>query len=393
LSRIEKPIGIAVVGCGSIGPTHAGVVRDLPEARLVAVVDIVPERAHELAQKFGSPRVYTSLDAALTDPDVQLITIGTPSGMHAVSAIQALRAGRHVIVEKPMEVSLQACDQMIDAADQTGRVLSVISQHRFDPATQLAKKLITEGAIGDIVLACANVHWWRTQAYYDSGDWRGTWKLDGGGALMNQGVHTVDLLQWLAGDVDEVVAHTRTAAHERIEVEDIAAALLKFKNGAVGTLTATTAAFDGYPVRIEIFGTQGSIVLEGDAVKRIVLKDGRIFDSATAHEHAVRVARGGTRSVRDDALNASTAHSQPHVRAQTIDPQTHLESATDSRSTVPEWRWGDAHRAQFRDVIHAIHSNTAPLVTPTAGRAPVAIIRAIYESAASGSVRKVSIRP
>ncbi len=389
MSRTEKPIGIAVVGCGSIGPTHAGVVRDLPEAKLVAVVDIVPERAHEMAQKFGSPRVYTSLDAALADPDIQLITLGTPSGMHAVSAVQALRAGRHVIVEKPMEVSLHACDQMIDAAHETGRVLSVISQHRFDPATQLAKKLISEGAIGDIVLACANVHWWRTQAYYDSGDWRGTWKLDGGGALMNQGVHTVDVLQWLAGDVDEVVAHTRTAAHQRIEVEDIAAALLKFKNGAVGTLTATTAAFDGYPVRIEIFGTQGSIVLEGDAVKRIVLKDGRIFDSATATEHAVRVAQGGTRSVRDDTLTTtSTSTSQ----AQTIDPKTHSESATDSHSTVPVWRWGDAHRAQFRDVIQAIHSKSAPLITPEAGRAPVAIIRAIYESAASGNARRVSTR-
>jgi predicted dehydrogenase len=284
--------------------------------------------------------------------------------MHADGAIAAMEAGKHVIVEKPMEVSLEACDRMIAAAEKTGRKLTVISQHRFDASTMLLKNLIDTGELGKIFLADASVKWWRKQEYYDSGDWRGTWAMDGGGALMNQGVHTVDVLQWLVGGVASIYAHTLTAAHERIEVEDVAAAALTFRNGAVGTLIATTAAYDGLPVRIDIFGTEGSATLEGDNLTRLVLKSGKKYQTTEAADHAISVARGGTHSVRDAV--ARRVQSAPVAAA-----------------------WGDAHRAQIEDFIQAIRTDTDPLITPRAARAPVEIILSAYRSAKSGEVVKL----
>ena len=255
-----------------------------------------------------------------------------------------MQAGKHVIVEKPMEVSLEACDRMIAAENQTGLKLTIISQHRFDAATLQVKRMIDSGELGRIILADASVKWWRTQQYYDSGDWRGTWAMDGGGALMNQGVHTVDVLQWLAGGVGSVFAHTRTAAHDRIEVEDLAVAALTFRNGAVGTLTATTAAYDGQPVRIEIYGTEGSAVLKGDNLNRMVLKSGKKYDSGEAAAHAVSVAQGGTNSVKDEAT-------------------------VQKASAAPGTTWGDSHRAQIRDLIHAIRTGGKPLIDGCAAQA------------------------
>jgi UDP-N-acetyl-2-amino-2-deoxyglucuronate dehydrogenase len=349
-----------IVGCGAIGPTHAGAIRQLGFP-ITAIADLLPDRLNTLADKYAVAARNATAEQLIADPNVDIVCLCTPSGLHAKHAVLALDSGKHVIVEKPMDVSLAACDAMIDAATRNKRVLSIISQHRFDPATQLARQLIDEGAIGKIVLASATVHWWRTQGYYDSGDWRGTWAMDGGGALMNQGVHTVDVLQWLAGGVASVFAHTRTSAHDRIEVEDIAVAALTFTNGAVGTLTATTAAYDGFPVRIEIFGTEGSIVLEGDNVKRIILKNGRKFDQQDASEHALRVARGGTASVKDDNTDRPA------------------ESAS-------SWNWGDAHRAQIADVVTAIRTGSAPLIDGAQGRRPLQVILGIYQSARTGQV-------
>jgi UDP-N-acetyl-2-amino-2-deoxyglucuronate dehydrogenase len=355
---LNKPLRFGILGCGAIGPTHAGAIRQLG-LPITAVADPVSSRAQDLAARFDVRSVYSTVDRLVADPDVDVVCVCTPSGMHADHAVAAMNAGKHVIVEKPMEISLHACDRIIDTQARTARLLTVISQHRFDQATQLARKLITDGRLGSLVLATADVKWFRTQSYYDSGDWRGTWHLDGGGALMNQGVHTVDLLQWLVGGVASVRALTRTRAHTRIEVEDVAALLLEFNNGAVGTLTATTAAFDGYPVRIEIFGTEGSILLEGDAVKRILLKDGTTFDAASAASHALRVAQGGTASVKDEALDRPTAA----FGAQ----------------------WGDAHRAQIQDFVNAIHSRSSPLIDAHAGREPVRIILDAYASARSSA--------
>jgi UDP-N-acetyl-2-amino-2-deoxyglucuronate dehydrogenase len=355
----DREIRLGVVGCGAIGPTHVGAIGQITGAKMLAVADLVPERAKATAEKFGVPRVYSSLGTLLEDGDIDVVCLATPTGQHASGAIAAMHAGKHVIVEKPMEVTLEACDRMIAVAEQTGRKLTVISQHRFDASTMLLKKLIDAGELGKIFLADASVKWWRTQQYYDSGDWRGTWTMDGGGALMNQGVHTVDVLQWLVGGVASVYAHTLTAAHERIEVEDVAVAALVFRNGTVSTLTATTAAYDGLPVRIDIFGTGGSATIEGDNLTRLTLKSGKSYQTTEAADHAISVARGGTHSVRDAVARRAT--SAPVAAA-----------------------WGDAHKAQIIDFLQAIRTDTDPLISPKAAREPVEIILSAYQSAKKG---------
>lgn len=351
-----RKIRFGIIGCGAIGPTHAGAIRQIDDAELIAVADLLPDRAKAMAEKFGAPKAYHSDRDLLADAQVDVVCLCTPSGVHGTGAIQAMRAGKHVIVEKPMEVSLAACDRMIAAERESGKTLTVISQHRFDAASLLVKDLIDSGKLGTIVLATAEVKWWRTQNYYDSGDWRGTWAMDGGGALMNQGVHTVDLMQWLVGGVSSIYAQTRTAAHERIEVEDTAVAALTFRNGALGTLVATTAAYDGLPVRLDLFGTEGSAIMEGDRLKLVTLKTGETYASERAAAHALSVAKGGTASVKDDA--------------------SHREAAAE-----PGAVWGDAHRAQIQDFIRAIRTGSKPLIDAAGGRDPVAIILGVYESA------------
>lgn len=354
-SGSDGVLRFGLLGCGTIAPTHADALRQIEGVRLEAVADVVAERAEALAHKFSAPRVHRGIDELIADRDLDVIAICTPSGCHGEPAVRALRAGKHVIVEKPMEVTLEACDRMIEAERSSGRVLSVICQHRFDGASMLAKQIVSAGELGRLILADAEVKWWRTQAYYDSGDWRGTWALDGGGALMNQGIHTVDLLQWLAGGVRSVYARTATAAHERIEVEDIAVLSLRFANGALGSLTATTAAYDGYPVRLCLCGVEGTIQLEGDHVRNVLLRGGKTYDHRHAAAHAIVVAKGGTASVNDP----------PRV----------------SGERVPGDAWGDAHRAQILDVVRAIRGGGRPLIDGAEGRRAVAIIRAAYESA------------
>jgi predicted dehydrogenase len=332
---------------------------------LVAVADVAAERAQAVARNFDVPKVYDSERALLRDPEIDAVCICTPSGMHADGAVAALDAGKHVIVEKPMDVTLEACDRMIAAEDATGLKLAVISQHRFDPATQIVKEAIDSGRLGRIVLADATVKWWRTQGYYDSGDWRGTWAMDGGGALTNQGVHTVDLLQWLAGGVSTLWAQTRTAAHERIEVEDVAVAALAFTSGAVGTLTATTAAWDGFPVRIDIYGTEGTAVIEGDRLKLLKFKNGDEYESEEAAAHALSVAKGGTASVREEAA-------------------TRLDTSAQTAASNPGAVWGDSHRAQIEDFIRAIHTGGKPLIDGRAARKPMEIILGVYRSSRTG---------
>jgi predicted dehydrogenase len=355
-----QPVRFGIIGCGAIGPTHAGAIAQIPDARLVAVADIVSERAAAIAQKFDVARVYADAAELLADSEVQAVCICTPSGMHADHAVAALTAGKHVLIEKPMDIALDACDRIIAAQRRCGKQVAVVCQHRFDAASMLIHDAITTGRLGRIVLVTADVKWWRTQRYYDSGDWRGTWALDGGGALMNQAVHTVDLLQWLAGDVVGVFGRTRTGvAHQRIEVEDVAVAVLEFAGGAVGALTASTACYDGLPARIDIFGTDGSAILEGDALRSLTLKEGQTFTSQRAAEHAIAVARGGT---------AAVGHAPVH-RPLTAPPRP---------------AWGDAHRAQIMDFIHAIRTNERPLIDAVEGRKAVAIILGIYQSDRTG---------
>ena len=343
-----------LVGCGTIAPTHARALAGLADtgARLVACADVVPEPAAALAEEFGLQ--VKTFDEMLADPDIDVITVCLPSGMHAEYGVRALSAGKHVVLEKPMDVTLAACDALREAQAKSGTRLTIISQHRFDGASQVVKEALEAGMLGKIVYAEATVPWFRTQGYYDSGDWRGTWALDGGGALMNQGVHVVDLLRWLAGPVETVYAQARTLAHERIEVEDVLAATLTLQNGAIATLTASTALYPGFAVRVAVYGTEGSAIIEGDMLHTLTTKDGPIHGGGgeAAKQHALDVATGGTKSAASD----------------------------------PAALWGDAHRAQLTNFIHCCRSGETPLIDGDEGRKAIEVIMAVYESARTGQV-------
>jgi predicted dehydrogenase len=350
----------ALVGCGAIAPTQAQALKEIPEyATLTHCADLDETRARAFAQKYQL-KIATWAEL-LANPEIDVLTLCTPSGHHGKLSAEALQAGKHVIVEKPMEVSVAACDSLLAAIRDSNRKFGVISQHRFDPASQAVRKLLDEQALGRLIAADVRIPWYRTQEYYDSGDWRGTLALDGGGCLMNQGIHTIDLMLWLCGPVTEVYARTATAAHERIEVEDLACATLTFANGSLGTLFASTAAYPGFPARLALHGTKGSAVLEGDELHTLAIQGQETITGPSASAHALQVATGGTRKAVSHA-------------------DANLSSPTAS------WKWGDAHRAQFIDFVNAIREDRQPLVDAPAGRAAVALIKAIYESAKSGTV-------
>ncbi len=346
---MTEKLRFGLVGCGVIGPLHAEALASLPDAQLDAVTDIVAERAESLAARYGA-RAYTDMNVMLAREKLDVVTICTPSGMHGEHACCAMRAGCHVIVEKPMEIRLEAIDEMLRVQREQGVRLAVISQHRFDPATQQLRVLVDEQAFGRLVLGNAQIPWWRSQAYYDSGEWRGTWKLDGGGVLMNQSIHTIDLLQWMMGPVKSLRAYTDTLAH-RMETEDAAVAVLRFASGALGVISATTGAYPGLATRLEILGERGSAVIEGDELAYLHLaRDEK--EAAGAYGSAEKTSRASA----DSASVASNPSSQ---------------SST-------------SHALQIADMMHAIREDGTPLVDGEAARRPVEIILGIYESARTG---------
>ena len=358
---MNSSLKIALIGCGTIAPTQAQALAALPgeDVRLTSCCDILPEKASAFAAQFGLE--VKSFEAILADPAIDAVTICVPSGLHAELGERALRAGKHVIVEKPMDITLAACDRLIAAQKSSGKVFSVISQHRFDAASLQVKDALDSGTLGKMVYAEARVPWYRTQDYYDSGDWRGTWALDGGGALMNQGVHTVDLLRWFCGPVETVYAQARTLAHERIEVEDVIAATLSFANGAIATLSASTALYPGFAVRLAVHGTEGSAILEGDMLQTLTTKHGVTSGGEPPQAHALQIASGGTKEAAEQA-QASTGASDPAAI------------------------WGDAHKSQLADFIHSCRTGETPRVDGLEGRRAVELVLAIYESARIGAV-------
>jgi UDP-N-acetyl-2-amino-2-deoxyglucuronate dehydrogenase len=343
---MAEPLRFGIVGCGVIGPVHAEDIASLPDAHLVSVVDINLQQAQKLASQYGA-RPYTHLQHMLDSEPVEVVIICTPSGLHGELACQVMRSGRHVIVEKPIEITREAIDEMLRVQQATGVKLAVISQHRFDAASRQVRELVEEKAFGRLVLGNAIVPWWRSQEYYDSGGWRGTWKLDGGGVLMNQAIHSIDLLQWLMGPVKSVFGYTDTLVH-RMETEDVAVAVLRFANGALGTIAATTGAYPGVTTRLEIFGDKGSAVIENDSLAYLHLalddKESISAYGVTPQEHHRRQDAGST-SQNPSALSASS------------------------------------HALQIADMIRAIREDRTPLVDGYAARQPVEIILSIYESA------------
>jgi len=261
------------------------VILELDRLRLGALVDPDVERAEALAdtveERTGArPAVYASIADALAGPErLDLVVLGTPSGVHVDQAIEALGGGAHVLIEKPLDVDVRRGRRLADAARvaaERGQVCSIISQHRFDPSSQVVRRAIEAGEFGRLTSAVASVAWWRSQAYYDSGEWRGTWALDGGGALMNQGVHTLDLLLWFLGRPVRVSAEFGLLAHENVEVEDTVVATLAFESGALAVLHATTAAYPGLTVRIQVHGTQGSATIDSDRLEYFHAADGGV---------------------------------------------------------------------------------------------------------------------
>lgn len=261
-----REIGFAVVGLG-MGAVRARMIANTDGARLVAVADIREDRAIAVASELSCDATsdYRKL---LDRDDIDVVVVMTPSGMHAEVTIDALNAGKHVIVTKPMEVTLERADMMIQAAEANGRLLAVDFEARYFPKMLRIKRAIDEGMFGKLILAEARLKWYRSQEYYSQSNWRGTWKYDGGGSLSNQTIHLIDLLLWLVGDVDEVrAAHIGVYAHD-IETEDLGIAMLKFRNGAIGTVIGTTTFPQDAYSGVEIHGTDGGVIAHvfvGDA--------------------------------------------------------------------------------------------------------------------------------
>lgn len=333
---------------------HAKALEEIRGARLVACFDQNKESADRFAAAFGAT-AYDDLDAMLADPSVDVVTICTPSGAHMEPAVAAANAGKHVIVEKPLEVTLKRCDKIINACKKNGVVLSTIFPSRFHESSLTLKAAIDKGKFGRLTLGDAYVKWFRTQEYYDSGQWRGTWALDGGGALMNQAIHSVDLLTWLMGPIESLTAQTTTLAHERIEVEDVAVAVVRFKNGALGVIEATTAAFPGMLKKIEIHGDQGSAVIEEEDIIQWQFSKMNAKDKAIAGRVETQTTTGG---------GAADPSAIGHA----------------------------AHAHQFRDVIKAIKKGTQPAIDGIEGRRSVEVILAIYQAAKTGKTVQLPLK-
>jgi UDP-N-acetyl-2-amino-2-deoxyglucuronate dehydrogenase len=333
--------GFGIVGAGVIGALHAEAIGLVPGARLVAVTDVVPGSAKELAGRYGCT-AEPHLEALLARPDIDVVSVCVPSGLHAEVGTKAAAAGKHLVIEKPIDVTLEAADRLIAAADAAGVTMTVISQHRFDTGLDELRRLLDSGALGTLLLGEASTKWYRTQGYYDSAQWRGTWAMDGG-SLMNQGVHYVDLLRWCMGPVSEVTAVYATQAHQ-IEVEDTALAIVRFASGVLATIVSSTSVYPGFSQRLEITGTEGTVVVEDG---RIVLR-------------ALRSGPPGPGELAGPAAAAADAAAQ----AGGIDPASHA--------------------AQIADLLEAIDQGRQPSVTAQSARETLKIVLAVYESARSG---------
>jgi predicted dehydrogenase len=306
---------VAIVGCGIIGRTHADTIAARPDATVTALIDGDAAARESLAASLVAagqpePKVYDNLGAALSGSDISLVAICTPSGTHAALAEQALAEKKHVVIEKPLDVDLPRARRLGAAATRAanhGVVSSVISQHRFDPGSALVAEAIKSGRFGQATSAVATVAWWRSDEYYASAGWRGTWAQDGGGALMNQGVHTVDLLLWFMGRPVTIQAQAIRAAHHAIEVEDTVVAIVTFESGAVATLHATTAAFPGNRTRVSVHGTEGGAEIENDVLSRFNADGSNDEVSVDAERPGGHVAQ------YDDILRAIVEGEQPGI--------------------------------------------------------------------------------
>lgn len=329
-----KKIRFAIIGCGRIAPKHAESIIALPEAELTAVCDILPEQAQSFADKYGA-EPYTDYREMLQRADLDVVTIATPSGLHAEIGIAAAEAGKHIMVEKPMAMTLKTADALIAACRKAGVKLAVIHQNRFNASIKLMRKALEEGKFGKLTHGQATVRWNRNDNYYTQAPWRGT-KLQDGGVLMNQSIHNIDLLQWTFGPVDSVFGYTSTFLR-KIEMEDMGAAVVKFKSGAIGIIEAASTI---YPKNIEetlnVFGETGSVIVGGIAVNRV-----EVWEFPDSEEEK-------------KAIFASQESDPPTV-------------------------YGFGHRELILDMIQAIKEDREPAIPGEEGRKALEIILAIYK--------------
>ncbi len=345
-------VGFAIIGCGNIGPVHAAAIAEVKHAKLVAVSDVVPATGQRLGDKYGVD-VYTDYRKILERKDVQAVCLCVPSGLRAEIAEECAAAGKHILSEKPLEVSTKRIDRIIKATDKAGVRLGCIFQSRFAEGPQLIKTAIDQGRFGKLVLGDAYIKWFRSKEYYGSGAWRGTKKLDGGGALMNQGIHQIDLLQWFMGPVASVRAQTRRALHEQLEVEDLAVVTLEFVNGAFGVIEGSTAIWPGHPARVEVHGTEGSAYVEDGALKFFQFQKRRA----------------------GDAKIEKMLSQESELGSGAGDPLSSLKI--------------EGHRRQILDFAQAIQNDRPPLIDGREGRNAVALIEAIYKAADTGKTIKL----
>ena len=335
------PIHIGLIGGGNISETHARAARAIADAKLVAIYGQNPQKVARLCREYDATP-FSDFDAFLAHRPMEMVAIGSPSGMHAAHGIAAARCGLHVMTEKPIEITTGRTDELIQAAERAGIKLGVFFQDRVKQDIRKLKEWLDEGRLGMPILIDARVKWYRPPEYYSDSRWRGTFALDGGGALINQGVHTLDLLLWLLGDVVRVQAVKATALHS-IEAEDTVVATLEFASGAIGVLQASTAAYPGYPRRVEISGSEGTIILEHD---RIV-----------------------------------AAHLRMPVPGLAADAAPDLNESASS-PVVGDFR---GHQALLEDFIRAIRQNGKPLCDGHEGRSSIALVEEIYRSAEESS--------
>jgi len=347
---MSSPLGFAIVGTGMIAGYHAQAIARTPGARLVGVISRSPDKGPAFAAKHGIPVLTTTVEAMVARADVHVINVTTPSGAHLDPALAAIQAGKHVVIEKPLEITPERCDRIIAAADKAGVKVAAIFQGRFGEGAQKVKAALDAGRLGRLVLASAYVKWHRTTDYYKTA-WKGTWDLDGGGALMNQAIHGVDLLQWFAGLPTEVSGRFTRRVHTDIQADDTTVATLQFPDGALGTIEASTALWPGWSRRIELCGEHGSIALEDDT---IVKWD---FAKPEPGDEAIRAAQ------HDNALGSGAGNPAGISIA--------------------------GHLRQITDLVEAVRDRRAPAIDAAEGRKAVALVHAIYESARSGKAVRV----
>lgn len=349
----EKQFGFGIVGAGMIAHFHAKALAEIDKADLIGIYSINKSKSAPFAESHNCI-AFDTLEDMLDHPGIDIVCICTPSGIHLEPALKSIEAGKHCLIEKPLEISLERCDQIIDAAKKAEVKIGVIFPSRFYDNSKKLKKALEENKFGDLVLGDAYVKWSRSPEYYQSGKWRGTLQYDGGGALMNQGIHSVDLLQWYMGPVEFVQAVSANIRHKNMEVEDTVVSTVKFSNGALGTIESTTAVFPGALKRIEIFGTEGTAILEeNNFIEWKFLKE----DNATQEEEVIKEKVNNPKGGASDPSGINIL----------------------------------GHQKQIEDLIDSLESGRDPLIDGVEGRKSVEIVLAIYQSARTGEVVRLPL--